>query len=211
MSHRSFLRLWNREIVPRILLISLVSGLGGCGERPPAVTPEEGERVVQIAEPVAAALLRTLVGRLTSAMETGDVVEAVDLCSNQAIPLTRMVEAEVGGSFHLKRTSFRYRNPDNAPDEAERAALLYFERTIESDGQAPSSYVQRVSDEEFRFYRPLFVGEMCLRCHGDPETMEPEVLRALEQRYPEDLATGYEAGAFRGLVRVSVPSDLLQH
>jgi hypothetical protein len=184
--------------------------LSVCEQGLPEVTPEEGERVSQLAEPAAAELLRTLVGTLTAALEQGGAVQAIELCSTEAMPLTRMVEAGLGEPMSLKRTSFRYRNPENAPDEGDEAALLYFERAIQGQGEAPASFVQRVSAEEVRYYRPLFVGEVCLGCHGDPDSMDPQVLRVLSERYPEDLATGYEAGAFRGLVRVSMPVAIVE-
>jgi len=110
----------------------------------------------------------------------------------------------------VKRTSFRYRNPSNAPDEAEEMALRYFEETLAEGGQAPSSYVQKVSDTEYRYYQPLFVGDVCLQCHGDPAAMDPAVRETLQAEYPRDLATGYEAGDFRGLVRVTVPAERIE-
>ena len=192
------------------VLVAFLAVLLACEQSLPEVTPEEGERVTQIAEPAAAELLRTLVGRLTAALEEGGPLQAMELCSTDAIPLTRMVESGLEGALSLKRTSFRYRNPENAPDEAEESALLFFERAIQDQGQAPGSYVQRVSPEEIRYYRPLYVGEVCLGCHGDPESMDPQLLRVLSERYPEDLATGYEAGDFRGLVRVSVPGAMVE-
>ena len=192
--------------------IPLVAGgllISGCAPELPEVTAEEGERVAQIAAPAAAEFLRALVGRLTAALEEGGPSQAIEMCSNEAIPLTRMVEAGLGGNLSLKRTSFRYRNPENAPDEGDEAALLYFERAIRDQGEAPSGFVQRASASELRYYRPLFVAEVCLGCHGNPESMDPEVLRVLAERYPGDLATGYEVGAFRGVVRVSVPSEVV--
>jgi hypothetical protein len=39
--------------------------------------------------------------------------------------------------------------------------------------------------------------------------MAPEVAEALAQKYPGDLAVDYEAGDFRGVVRVSVPAEAL--
>jgi len=191
------------------LLMVPVLVFSTCDPSLPKVTPEEGERVAQIAEPAAAELLRTLVGRLTAALDEGGPSQAFDLCSDEAIPLTRMIEAGLEGTLFLKRTSFRYRNPANAPDEAEEAALIFFERAIQDEGDAPSSFVQRVSQGEVRYYKPLFVGELCLGCHGDPESMDPQVRQALSERYPGDLATGYEAGAFRGLVRVSMPVTMV--
>lgn len=193
-----------------LLLVLLLTVLSACESRLPEVAPEEGERVVQIAGPAAAELLRTLVGRLTSALEEGGPLQAMELCSTDAMPLTRMVEAGLSQPLSIKRTSFRYRNPENAPDAGEEAALLFFERAIEAGGEAPAHFVQRASETELRYYQPIFVGGVCLACHGDLEAMDPGVRRLLSERYPEDLATGYEAGAFRGLVRVSVPSDQVE-
>ena len=99
------------------------------------------------------------------------------------------------------------RNPDNAPDDAEEAALRYFEDAQLAGGSLPPSYVQRASDTEYRYYKPLFVGEPCLQCHGDADVLDPAVTTALVERYPTDLATGYAAGDLRGVVRVSVPVE----
>ena len=190
-----------------VLALPASAFLAGCHERLPEVTPEEGIRVVEVAEPAAGELLRTLLGRLDAALEEGGTPYAVEFCSREAVPLTRMVEAGLEGGLELKRTSFRYRNPDNAPDSAEEMALRYFEDAILEYGEAPAEYVQRVSEEEVRYYRPLFVAEFCLQCHGDPAAMDPEVNVKLEATYPGDLAVGYEVGDFRGVLRVSVPES----
>jgi hypothetical protein len=182
----------------------------GCGNEAPEVSPEDGARVAQVARPAAAELLRTLVGRLTSALEEEGPLGALEVCSQEAIPLTREVQAGFEPSISLKRTSFRYRNPANAPDEGEEAALLFFERAIQDGSGAPPHMVQRYSEEEMRYYQPLFTGEMCLGCHGDPASLDPDVVQALSDRYPRDLATGYEAGDFRGVVRVSMPASVLE-
>jgi hypothetical protein len=183
------------------------AGLAACQGQGEAVdiTSQEEQLVASIADPVAGELLRTLVARLTEAMAEGGPVNAIEFCSQEAIPLTRSVQSQASGNLDLKRTSFRVRNPANAPDEAEEEALLFFERAIQSGEASPSTYIQRASDEEFRYYRALYLGEVCLQCHGSRDSMDPEVLAALGERYPEDLATGYEAGDFRGVVRVSVP------
>ena len=180
-----------------------------CQQSLPEVTPEEGEGVSQVAGPAAAELLRTLVGRLSGALEQGGPVGAIEFCSTEAIPLTGMVQSGLEEGLGLKRTSFRYRNPQNAPDQAEEAALLYFEKAIQAGGSVPSSYVQRVSEGEFRYYQPLFLGEMCLQCHGEPESWDPTVRDLLQEKYPGDLANGYAAGDFRGVVRVSVPASMV--
>jgi hypothetical protein len=44
-----------------------------------------------------------------------------------------------------------------------------------------------------------------LACHGPEEALQPEVRAALDQRYPEDRATGYAAGDLRGAFWAEVP------
>ena len=44
---------------------------------------------------------------------------------------------------------------------------------------------------------------------GHRLTQSLAILEYLEERYPEDLATGYSVGDFRGVVRVSIPADRL--
>ncbi len=198
---------------PPLVKFLVVLGLPlalACGDDPDAILPEEAGAVVSLAEPAASELLRTLVGRLTSAVEEGGAVHALRFCSNEALPLTRGVELGLEGGLGLKRTSFRVRNPANAPDEGDEDALLFFEERILLDGEAPANLVQRVSHSEYRYYRPLFVAEVCVRCHGEAESLEPDVRDALGQLYPEDLATGYSTGDFRGLVRVSVPAATVE-
>ncbi|MBT8396573.1 MAG: DUF3365 domain-containing protein [Gemmatimonadetes bacterium] len=181
-------------------------GAGACGDEQPSMTVEEGQAVVQVAEPAASELLRTLVGHLTSALEERGPAGAMEFCSREALPLTREVQAGLKGGLKLKRTSFRVRNPLNAPDGPEEEALLYFEEAIMAGGKPPASFVQKVSDSELRFYRPLFIADVCTRCHGPPENLDEGVRAVLSDRYPMDLATGYEVGDFRGVVRVSIPA-----
>ena len=200
----------------KFLKVGVAAGtllLAGCGEGEsslPDISAEESARIAQVGEEATGELLRTLVGRLTAAIQEGGPAHAVEFCSTEAIPLTHMVEADLEGGLELKRTSFRYRNPDNAPDSAEAQALRYFEDHVVEGGEVPSRYVQRVSETQFRYYQPLFVGEVCLQCHGARESIAPAVLEKVEAVYPEDLATGYEAGDFRGVVRVTVPVEILE-
>jgi len=199
-----------RRLGPIAGILVLSVGLSACEKEAPPIGQEAQDRVVQLAEPVVDELLRTLVTNLTQAMQDGGPVNAIEFCSLEALPLTHSVESGSPGGLELKRTSFRYRNPLNAPDEAEEMALLYFEEATLSGDPVPPSYVQRVSDEEFRYYRPLFLGEACLNCHGARDGLLPEVQAALDAKYPEDLATGYGPGDFRGVVRVSVPASSLE-
>lgn len=162
------------------------------------------DEIVALGNEVSGALIGELMGRVAAAIEEGGPANAIDFCSTEALPRTAAV-AEAHG-VTLKRTSSRLRNPANAPDAYEREALEHFEAEIAAGHAPPTHLVQRL-DEEVRYYRPILVAEPCTVCHGPRDALDPQVADALDRRYPNDEATGYRPGDFRGLVRVGVPAQ----
>lgn len=189
------------------LLLTLTAAACG-GSEDDEVSPEIEAAVFELGNSTSQALMGTLVTQLTAAMQEGGAVHAVDFCSTSAIQLTAGVALEQG--LDVKRTSMKYRNPANAPDEDETEALRYFESAMAEVGEMPLPWVQKASREEYRFYRPLVVAPPCLNCHGSPAEIDPAVQTILDERYPDDLATDYAVGDFRGVIRVSVPADRVE-
>jgi hypothetical protein len=70
--------------------------------------------------------------------------------------------------------------------------------------------VQRAGRDEYRYYRALTVAPPCIQCHGATDEIDSAVQTILDERYPDDLATDYAVGDFRGLVRVSIPADRVE-
>jgi hypothetical protein len=189
-----------------LLLILTATACGG--SEADEVSPEIEVAVFELGSSASQALMGTLVTQLTAAMQEGGAVHAVDFCSTSAIQLTAGVALEQG--LDVKRTSMKYRNPANAPDEDETEALRHFESALADSRELPGSWVQKASREEYRFYRPLVVAPPCLGCHGSAADIDPAVQAILDERYPDDLATGYAVGDFRGVIRVSVPADRVE-
>lgn len=185
------------------LLLAAAVAACGTGEED-AVSPEIEAAVLELGNSASTALIGTLFAELSDAMQAGGPVHAVDFCSTSATELTAGVVVEQG--LDIKRTSMRYRNPANAPDQDETAALRYYESALAETGVLPGPWVQRAGRDEYRFYRPLVVAAPCLSCHGTADDISPAVKAILDERYPDDLATDYSAGDFRGVVRVSVPA-----
>jgi len=167
------------------------------------------DRAREIGEEAALALAEELFGRLSVELEAQGPVGAVEFCSADALPATGRVAAALDQGLEIKRTSFLFRNPANEPDAEESDVLRYFERAYVLETEPPDFLVQKVSDREYRYYKPLVVVPPCLACHGDPDQMEPELSAKLAELYPEDHATGYEPGNFRGVIRVSIPAAML--
>ena len=189
------------------LLLTLTAAACG-GSEDDEVSPEIEAAVFELGSSASQALMGTLVTQLTGAMQEGGAAHAVDFCSTSAIELTAGVAQEQG--LDVKRTSMKYRNPANAPDEDETEALRYYESALAETGVLPGPLVRKAGRDEYRFYRPLVVAAPCLGCHGSTGEIDPTVQAILVERYPDDLATGYAAGDFRGVIRVSVPADRVE-
>ncbi len=191
-------------LVTLVALAMCACSAGEGGEISPAVEA----RVVEAGATAADALKGTLITNLTGAMQQGGAVSAIEFCSNSAGELTAGVQTDQG--LEIKRTTTRYRNPANAPDQAEAEALRHFETVLAETGELPAEWVQKVGRDEYRYYRSLSVAPPCLQCHGTSEEIDPAVQAILDERYPDDLATDYAVGDFRGLIRVSIPADRVE-
>jgi hypothetical protein len=99
------------------------------------------------------------------------------------------------------RTSHRLRNPRNAPEPWMEPLLAHY--LEDPEARAPRT----VSLEGGRagYVEPIFVQAPCLACHG--ESLAPGVAERLAELYPEDRATGFAIGDFRGLFWAQLPAE----
>jgi hypothetical protein len=168
------------------------------------VTPAERELVSQTGREIASALMQRLGGELQAALREGGPVQAVSICSERALPLTAEITRTREG-VTVKRVTSRYRNPANAPDAMDKAALQTFETAAAEGSPLPGPLVQKIRRSDgtvFRYYQPLRTAAFCLGCHGAPEEMPETLKAAIKTRYPDDRAVGYQEGEFRGAIRV---------
>lgn len=186
----------------------LILPAAACGWRDVG-TPRQIEAVRTTGATAAKLLASTLASRVQGAIQEGGLVYALDFCSVEARPLTAAVQEQLGG-LAIKRATLQPRNPRNAPDADEEIALRYFAAVLAERGEVPAGYAQLVDVGEFRYYQPIVVAEGCLVCHGEPTTFAPDLQQAINERYPNDQAVGYNVGDLRGVVRVSVPTDRLR-
>lgn len=168
--------------------------------------------VRQAGEAASALVATRLVTELTTALANGGPEKAVDICHTKALPLTSEPLPQLPQVLAVKRTSLRLRNPANAPDAAEQAALDHVAALTAQGQPAPPILVQKIESPaaptEWRLYRSVGVQPACLACHGPSEEQSPALRALLRERYPRDAATGYAAGDWRGLLRITVrPPD----
>lgn len=206
-----------------VLVLAVVPACEPAGERDDEVpadsaagamaVPVDSARAAQVAATGADAarqLRETLVRRLTAAIDSGGPAGAIEVCATIAPAIADSVAGALGNGVEVKRTSTRVRNPANAPDSLEREALAHFEAGLASTGTLPANYVQPAGDGAYRYYEPLVVMPLCLQCHGPDAAIPAEVRAAIDARYPDDRAVGYEEGDFRGLIRVTLPAGSIR-
>lgn len=197
-----------RTLPGAIALLALI--LAGCGGPPrDELDPGRRARAAELGGAAADALARTLGTRLSAALSQGGAVQALVFCSGRAQDLTDSVTASLAGGIRVGRISLQPRNPADAPDILDREVLLGFQEAASSSAPLPAEEIRAAPSGEVRYYRPLVVTDLCMQCHGPPETLAPAVREVLHARYPDDRAVGYHPGDVRGAIRVRIPPSAL--
>lgn len=173
-------------------LIATLVMLFACSSQAPAVRDDERARAAAL----IAELKRELLAAVTQAMKAGGPA-AIEACHAMAPAITERVAAS---GATIGRATRRPRNPTNLASGWQLDAIAQFERLGHQGTVAPFERV--LPSGRVAYAEPLVVGEVCLRCHGEPA---PDVTAVLRVRYPDDRATGYSLGELRGVAWVELP------
>jgi hypothetical protein len=150
------------------------------------------------AKKATTAFARALKSELVSAMQSGGVIEAIEVCNTRAVTISENVSAK--NNMNLSRVSLKTRNPGNAPNQWQAEVLHSLEarnKAGESPGELTWHEVANTDNGQvFRFMKAIPTGALCLQCHG--ENIAPAVAIKLAELYPDDQATGYREGDIRG-------------
>ena len=134
---------------------------------------------------------------LQSSMAAGGPVGAIGACRDVAPGIAARLSEESGAE--VSRTSLRVRNPDNAADEWQVSNLLRMD-----DDPSIQELYETTDDGSFRYLKAIPTAGLCLNCHGS--VLAPEIQAAIDENYPDDMATGYYLGDVRGAFSIVWPS-----
>jgi len=173
----------------------------GCGEKS---KPELTEQIKKGLRTDAKNFMDSLKSILVAEIQKNGIAAAVSVCSDTAQLLT--VNYGLSKGIYIKRVSVKNRNPRNAPDGFESKVLNYF-RELSSVGKLneTTEFIEVVNSDgvtSVRYMKPIIVQAPCLSCHGTNEQISPEVKSIIQNKYPEDKATGYQIDDLRGAVSI---------
>jgi hypothetical protein len=148
--------------------------------------------------------MQTLKSILVKEIQNNGLTAAVSVCSDTAQILTNNFGVSKG--IYIKRVSFKNRNPNDYPNDVEAKGLKYFEE-LKSEGQLNESteYVEIIEVngvKKVQYLKPILIQPTCLNCHGEEKFISPEVKTIINQKYPNDKATGYNLNDLRGAISI---------
>ena len=154
-----------------VFAVFVALGLVACSE--PPVDPQV--RGAELLAPFKAELKEALV----AGMQEGPAA-AIEVCSERAPEIAASLSID---GVTMGRSSHKLRNPDNAPP-------AWLELSDEP-------LVVGLEDGRHGYAEPIFIQPLCLTCHG--KELAPDVAARIEALYPDDKATGFDVGDFRGV------------
>jgi len=174
-------------------LIALLVVLAACTATP---MNDVSEQEVAHAQEALLPFKQELKAALVAGLEEGPVA-AIQACRTQA---PGIAAAQTGDGVIIGRTSHQLRNPDNAPRAWMEPLLATY-----AEGTRTESVAVRIDDATIGYVEPIYVQAMCLTCHGS--AVEASTLAKIHALYPNDDATGFEEGDFRGLFWVELDTS----
>lgn len=177
----------NRAVTPLLVILTLLVACSAGGS-------DVSSNDVELAQTALQPFKKQLKAALLNGLESGPE-DAIAVCSRTAPEIASHLSKD---GVEMGRTSHKIRNPKNASPDWARPLLADFAKGSDEPFRAVV-----IGDGRFGYVEPIVVQKPCLMCHGP--SVAPALAARIEQHYPEDEATGFEEGDFRGLFWVTMP------
>jgi hypothetical protein len=159
---------------------------------PTGVSPEltaEAQSIVQ-------QFVGTLLPTLQLAIAAGGPAHAIEVCAVEAPAIAERLSAQTG--WDVSRVSLKARNSNATPDGWEAVILSQWDQRHRGGEPGANMNTAEMVSGQFRYMQAQPAAPLCLTCHGT--SISDEVKSVLQQRYPNDMATGYVEGQIRGAI-----------
>lgn len=151
--------------------------------------------------------IKTVGGKLkqtvSQKMKEQGAAEAALFCSTSATDLAKEVSKTLPEGIKVKRITDKPRNPNNLANEEQLKVLQQIKSQIKTKDK-PQLVIKEISPNHYQVYQPITMGGKCLTCHGDESMRNKNAYEIISSKYPNDKATGYKEGDFRGAFLVDI-------
>lgn len=161
---------------------------------------KQKQELIEEGQKIAKESGKALVEKLSNAIATKGVTEAIEFCSENAYELTDSLSKAY--NVKISRVSHKNRNPKNQANVQELALIKDYQKK-QTEGRKLEPSILNVGDHKV-FYSPIIINNsICLNCHGKiGEDITDENYITLQILYPDDKATGFEMNDIRGLWKI---------
>jgi hypothetical protein len=169
-----------------------------CGQSDEAIK----QKYLEKGNEVASATQKELLKNVAQAIKIGGPEYAVEFCNLKALVLTDSLSKMY--NCQIKRISNKYRNPSDMPQsKTEIEQLNQYSKAFLEDKPLETNVL--LLEDKIEYYKPIMVAkDACLKCHGEPnKDISSETLVKINERYPNDRATGYALNDFRGAWKIT--------
>ena len=154
---------------------------------------------VKEARSLASDLRVSLMQNLSEKISKDGVKNAVPFCHANVKAIAKGAAKDRINKFEFGRTSHKVRNSANNPLPWADKYLKEFAGS--KKGEIKKEYILHDLENGKKVYmEPLYVEAKCLLCHG--ENVASNVSVKIKELYPNDKATGFKLGEFRGFIWV---------
>ncbi len=192
-----------------ILIITLALLLVGCGSSDKTeVTPKKVDTTNQQLEMQQASSLlithfmKSLKSELMKGVKEGGFENAISACQTKAPEIASKFSTE---NWSIKRVTNKPRNQLNIADAHQQEILALFADSLKKF-ELFEEWQDVENKKDYYFYKPIYMGKFCLKCHGDSQTIDEKAAAALEEKYQDDKAVDYNEGDLRGMFVVQIES-----
>ncbi len=152
-------------------------------------------------------MMGQLGSKVQSEMKANGPVATIKVCKDIA-PATASDFSRKTGQ-RVTRVSLKVRNPLlGSPDAWEQKVLMDFDKRLENENPANMEFAEVVTEPQgkyLRYMKAIPTQDVCLKCHGTPDTIAQPIKDLLNAEYPHDKATGYTLGQIRGAISIKKP------
>lgn len=185
-------------------LFILLSYMAGCTNKRTTMDNADAQYFLALGDSIASQAQMVLLANVSGAIAREGVAGAFNYCSEKAITLTDSLAQLYGAS--LQRLSDRNRNPDNSLQTSQDRESWEKIKALMSDEKSEKKHFINQENNQLFYFKAIPIGmDACLKCHGEPgREIDESTWALLEEKYPEDKATGYLLGQLRGMWKIKL-------